>query len=1205
MTKTILPATDIRASYELMEDYLQISIPPVAENADDCFISIEREKDKQKQTELFALSPDNKILHFYYDKNSPSGWTHSEVVVPNAPKAKIKKLLSFCQADALFLLVQYNHDADTEDWPLLTMVQDKGTWYRITDPWNDPNAKPDPNASEGKWLTSQFEDTKLYCDPQGNNYFYGKTIIDRRALDGHGVETSNGLFAFKMEIAANIQQSYFKISKIYSGDIQLGATGSVLCLAGGSDAAKESLVTCMAKDNWQNILYLKTSNSLENWNIKPITELKMKLSDLKFKVSGLNYEELNQYQLFALPDTTNASFLMLSKLKELVYVADPWNKKTISLLTGQDKQPPGVSKVSLSKNVSGQILIYAMDSENNFLWLLRQNNNDPNNPTFGDWIKLGDPVLSFTAPEQTEAAAELFIVFSDPDDQQIKIKHLKQDAETTIWHTDILATSTTKSDPEEHKVYALELTTVDKNGRPVAEVALAISTNRKSIIYANGFAYHTSAQQKAVCITDSRGTVTIKTKAVSLSAPEIRVHCGEFMKDNEIRSFRSDTHAHERLAGKDPDFEVSEAALQNKAKIIPAKVDDKKQKLAKQLPDALKHIGNAMLKKNQQPSNTKLNFTADEQGGFEFDFTNPDAPVINVLNSSEALAKIAEFKQHELEGFFSHLFGDIVHACKHFVHDIEKIAVVVVEDAIHLAIHAFNDIKHIVVKSMDELGAMLESLLHKVEHLFKLALNAIKELIHWLAALFNWDDILRTKEVYKYYINAMLTGLEGELGKQAVTSIKDNFDKIKSIVNNSFNQAESFFEGKNLNSMTTDDTKKKKTDMDNLSQRHSVRSNYILHHKQAASDTVSLTNASLMSAEKKSDALNDLMNFIEKNIKDDQYKKSLKKIETWFSNIKDPENFLEDALLSFIEAIKDLVIFSLDIMEELLEIFLKLIAEMIKLLQELINKKIEHPHFLCWLYKKISGGDDLTLLDLTSLILALPTTILYKVSHHNQAPVTKDNLRQLTPKTITWPFQSMNKLAAVSEENDKITLKLMCGLSYLTYGVTEFCLVKPENIDKQIENSLMLFIAALGMQGFSIEGVPARSDIDNWSTTNTLANIQWVAYFFPLILGTYISCKNIMDPDDVNFDSNFTNFLTGTFIFILGMILTMEDTKKPEKDRSFKPEDYVEAMIVPLDIIVADIANLSEEEFKALQYGSALLCNFTGGVCHVVSGRVR
>ncbi|KAL6901484.1 hypothetical protein GGI43DRAFT_433631 [Trichoderma evansii] len=73
----------------------------------------------------------------------------------------------------------------------------------------------------------------------------------------------------------------------------------------------------------------------------------------------------------------------------------------------------------------------------------------------------------------------------------------------------------------------------------------------------------------------------------------------------------------------------------------------------------------------------------------------------------------------------------------------------------------------------------------------------------------------------------------------------------------------------------------------------------------------------------------------------------------------------------------DLIDFMIDSLKTLGDILFKAVSLGINLIQTLSNKSIDIP-IIGWLWKKAAGGRPLTLLNLVALLMAIPTTVLYK-----------------------------------------------------------------------------------------------------------------------------------------------------------------------------------------------------------------------------------
>jgi hypothetical protein len=88
------PATALQSSYNLIEDYVQTLLPPVAQTVANCFHAVQNDSGPAPITELLTVSADNHFLRFFRDAASNSGWNHEEAIVDGAPAAPIREHLA-------------------------------------------------------------------------------------------------------------------------------------------------------------------------------------------------------------------------------------------------------------------------------------------------------------------------------------------------------------------------------------------------------------------------------------------------------------------------------------------------------------------------------------------------------------------------------------------------------------------------------------------------------------------------------------------------------------------------------------------------------------------------------------------------------------------------------------------------------------------------------------------------------------------------------------------------------------------------------------------------------------------------------------------------------------------------------------------------------------------------------------------------------
>ena len=106
-----------------------------------------------------------------------------------------------------------------------------------------------------------------------------------------------------------------------------------------------------------------------------------------------------------------------------------------------------------------------------------------------------------------------------------------------------------------------------------------------------------------------------------------------------------------------------------------------------------------------------------------------------------------------------------------------------------------------------------------------------------------------------------------------------------------------------------------------------------------------------------------------------------------------PSNYSVHDLINQIEG--DLVNGMIDALEKLVDILFDSLTVGISLIRDLATKIIDIP-VITWLWKKITEGRDLTLLNFCALLIAIPTTVLYKAKTKHAPPKLQGRLTQDT-----------------------------------------------------------------------------------------------------------------------------------------------------------------------------------------------------------------
>ena len=153
-------ATALSCSFNMIEDYVQTMLPPVAQSLANCFTVVQNDREQLLTTELITVSNQNNLLRFFPDSTSNSGWNHEEVLVDGAPFSNIQKVVSFYQQGTLYALAHY--DAGNGSDAVIGMQRTVDT------DWGLMPFDPDLQNALG-----QMRQTDAFRDAKGVQFFYG------------------------------------------------------------------------------------------------------------------------------------------------------------------------------------------------------------------------------------------------------------------------------------------------------------------------------------------------------------------------------------------------------------------------------------------------------------------------------------------------------------------------------------------------------------------------------------------------------------------------------------------------------------------------------------------------------------------------------------------------------------------------------------------------------------------------------------------------------------------------------------------------------------------------------------------------------------------------------------------------------------------------------------------------------------------------
>lgn len=949
-------ASTLQCNYNMIEDYTQTMLPPTAQSLVDCFVVVQNDREAVRVTELVTVSNQNNLLRFFPDSRSNSGWNHEEVLVDGAPASPIRKLVGFYQHGTLYALAHY--DAGGGSSAVF------GMQYTEANDWEKMPFDPDLDNALG-----QMRQTDAFRDASGLQFFYGVSEgFQPAAFVLVGQDAGSGAWKpVYMEPAASTTASY-RILPGFGGNQMTVVTveGSSATFRGGS-----------------------VINGHLVWDGKaPVTH-------------DLGQGAITADQVFAVPSASgDQGFLLRGGNDQLLHVAGYETPQiSVSALTGGSGQPPGVLSAAIGQAQQGLYMVFAIDNVDQRLWLLRQSEVQGSGPVaFDPWVPLGNQLAAIACPAVMDQGPEL--LFSDLG---TRLGHLAQQVEQGNWYLQTLASpSPQTAQPVHTTTYSTEFVTADDAGFMVPGAVVHVTADRPSVAIVNGISYHVDSTTPAIVASDAAGRVTVAAVSTSLVSPALTVWSETFGSKGP---FRSDLKVHQRLAGQDPTFPVDGASMKA-AGLIPDSVSSSD---ADALASKASALGSAAVHKQltMQGGTGSAQYLARVGTGFEIDFRKPQG-MVRDLGADE----VARLQADAVAITFSDIWGDICNFFRHLIDDLEKLVITFAEDVVYVAVTLADGIKHFVLKTLAEIGDCIEIFLQAVASIVKKVVDAIETAIRWLRALLSWDDILLTKQVVSYYIDQTLQNLGRDFTTTVPKQLIAAFTKAKAEVVTLFDDLEALFEkGLDFNGLapppSTDPAAQGGPPLQGVGLQtayssNAVQCNYV--HSKMLSATSQVSARLLAATPSSGFDPSQLLQIFEQCFPKAELEQSWQKILAFSGQIHDAKSFLEVVILDLMEAVKDMVLLILSGIEAVLVALSEIVGLAFEGLDTLLKARIDIP-IISQLYKWLTGSE-LTMLDLFSLLIAAPATILYKLMYGGSAlapPFTAAEVKTIVASPIPWP----------------------------------------------------------------------------------------------------------------------------------------------------------------------------------------------------------
>ncbi|KAK3808997.1 MAG: hypothetical protein J3R72DRAFT_481024 [Linnemannia gamsii] len=322
---------------------------------------------------------------------------------------------------------------------------------------------------------------------------------------------------------------------------------------------------------------------------------------------------------------------------------------------------------------------------------------------------------------------------------------------------------------------------------------------------------------------------------------------------------------------------------------------------------------------------------------------------------------------------------DLWHWLANGAESIEDWAVNAVEGAAHWVITTAKGVFKFVLDSITHVLKAAGWVLQQV-------VKGVEKIIQWVGFLFQWDDILATHNDFVQVVNDVL-GCAPAAFEVLEENVEAWFGHLKQSIQSLDSKSKHMtqrYDATSAAALGADTGPINKA-------THSPGANWSFYQVEHGGVGNSLTAIDKSATDAINTAQNDPFADIWKEIM-----AALKDMETDLSKFwKDlTKNFSSSKSFSLADVFTDtgidIAVTLVDFMQHIVVGFLKVTDLIVSTLKTTINTPLNIP-LLSPLYKKMTNGKELTLLDAISLLIAIPTTVMYKLIHGHSPTSTSSS----------------------------------------------------------------------------------------------------------------------------------------------------------------------------------------------------------------------
>lgn len=608
------------------------------------------------------------------------------------------------------------------------------------------------------------------------------------------------------------------------------------------------------------------------------------------------------------------------------------------------------------------------------------------------------------------------VIFAHTQGQHIV--QLTQDVKTTNWHQrEILLPGTKANDVVEYNTYTTHIQLTGDDKLPLSEATLAITSTSLCSVYIDNVYHILSPNIPIEVKPDPSGTITVVQETQNLGAvcyhlalqnDSAKVDVNPMSKllttvsgiktGNDLGKVtvtNADGSKQKLIPGdaSTTDLDNTAAALQQFTKIA-AKMPQNGQANTTKKTRTLSAVSSQVFVANSSTI-WGLSFGVDGVKYHEGDNAMQQYGLQVNTNNKRMMMTTSSVALGNIWDAIEVAAGDAFKWLQHAIDDVSNFFVKVFEDVYHFFVKIGEEVYRFVLDAVVDVVQAIEFVLNKIKVFFE-------DLIKWVGFLFQWQDIIRTHNVlknifkkYLYYSVEQISTYKTGITK-AFEDVKTRLDQWAGLENLSGSLSE---KSKNSN------------EMKGQNDPQANWGNYHLKNNVTTATTASNINTGTNTQ------LSSLLETLKKAIAQEGtlFEEAFKQLQTQIIE-QVPNLSAGEIIKRLIAIIGDLLVSSV---ENLLVSAIDIIEVLVEGVLQLLDATIDIP-VISWLYKEITGNE-LSLLDVICLVVAIPGTLVYKIAY-NQAPYPDNAHTNHLIKANSWSeIQKafVNSVAQVQHQSTK------------------------------------------------------------------------------------------------------------------------------------------------------------------------------------------